>query len=113
MAIRHIGFILIVTLLIALSATEPAVADVEISPSINYRFGGGFEDANTDTSIHLDESQGYALVLDFDIQPAKQVEVYLSRQNTTMSSGGPFTGNPLFDVSVDYYHIGGLYLFEG
>ena len=113
MAIRHIGLIIIVTLLIALSATEPAVAGVEITPSIHYRFGGGFEDTNTDASIHLDESQGYGLVLDFGIQPAKQIEVYLSRQNTTMSSGGAFTGNPLFDVSVDYYHIGGLYLFEG
>ena len=113
MATRHIGFIFIVTLLIALSATGPAVAGVEITPLIHYRFGGGFEDTNTDASIHLDESQGYGLVLDFDIQPAKQVEVYLSRQRTTMSSGGPFTGNPLFDVSVDYYHIGGLYLFEG
>ena len=30
-----------------------------------------------------------------------------------MWAGGPFTGNPLFDVSVNYYHIGGLYLFEG
>src|SRR4030067_1798227 len=113
MAIRHIGLIIIVTLLIALSAINPALSGVEIPPSIHYRFGGGFEDTHTDARIHLDESAGYGLVLDFDIQPAKQVEVYLSRQRTTMSSGGPFTGNPLFDVSVDYYHIGGLYLFEG
>jgi hypothetical protein len=113
MLIRHTGFIFIVTLLIALSATEPALAGFEISPSINYRFGGGFEDANTDAHIHLDESAGYGLVLDFDIQPDRQVEIYLSRQRTKMSSGGPFTGNPLFDVSVDYYHIGGLYQFEG
>lgn len=113
MSIRHIGLIFIVTLLIALSTTEPALSGVEITPSLNYCFGGGFEDTNTDASIHLDESAGYGLVLDFDIQPDRQVEVYLSRQNTTMSSGGPFTGNPLFDVSVDYYHIGGLYLFEG
>ncbi|MBI5406400.1 MAG: outer membrane beta-barrel protein [Nitrospirae bacterium] len=113
MAIRHNGFILTVTLLIALSAIESAVAGVEITPSIHYRFGGGFEDADTATNINLDESAGYGLVLDFDIQPDRQVEVYLSRQNTTMSSGGPFTGNPLFDVSVDYYHIGGLYLFKG
>src|SRR3989304_5899921 len=113
MSIRHTGFIFIVNLLIALSAIEPAVAGVEITPLRHHRFGGGFEDANTGTSIHLDESAGYALVLDFDIQPDRQVEVYLSRQNTTMSSGGPFTGNPLFDVAVDYYHIGGLYLFDG
>lgn len=112
MSIQHIGLIFIVTLLIESSATEPALAGVEITPSINYRFGGGFEDTNTATNINLDESGGYGLVLDFDLQPDKQIEVYLSRQRTTMSSGGPFTGNPLFDVSVDYYHIGGLYLFE-
>ena len=97
----------------ALSATEPALSGVEITPSTSYRFGGGFKDTHTDTNINLDESAGYGLVLDFDIQPDRQIEVYLSRQRTTMSSGGPFTGNPLFNVSVDYYHIGGLYLFEG
>lgn len=113
MSIRNTGFICIVTLLIALSATEPALAGVEITPSIGYRFGGGFEDANTGANINLDESAGYGLLLDFDIQPAKQIEVYLSRQRTPMSSGGPFTGDPLFDVVVDYYHIGGLYLFGG
>ncbi len=111
MSIRHISFIFIVTLLIMLSTTEPVIAGVEITPSLGYRFGGGFEDANTGTNIHLDESAGYGLLLDFDIQPDKQIEVYLSRQRTTMSSGGPFTGDPLFDVVVDYYHIGGLYLF--
>ena len=113
MSIRHTGLIFLVTLLIASSATEPALSGVEITPSINYRFGGGFEDTNTYTNINLDESAGYGLLLDFDIHPDRQIEVYLSRQSTTMSSGGPFTGNPLFNVTVDYYHIGGLYLFEG
>lgn len=113
MLIRNAGFIFIAALLVVLSATGPALAGVEITPSVSYRFGGGFEDANTGTNINLDESAGYGLVIDFDIQPDKQIEVYLSRQSTTMSSGGPFTGDPLFDVVVDYYHIGGLYLFEG
>jgi len=94
-----------------LSATDPASAGGEITPSFSYRFGGGFEDSYTGADIHLDESAGYSLIMDFDIQPDKEIEVYMGRQRTTLSSGGPFTGDPLFNVVVDYYHIGGLYLF--
>ncbi|MGB8410062.1 MAG: hypothetical protein WCE58_09180, partial [Gallionella sp.] len=36
--------------------------------------------------------------------------VFLSRQDTRLTTTGTFTGNPLFDLTIDYYHIGGLYM---
>jgi hypothetical protein len=29
-----------------------------------------------------------------------------------LTADGTFTGDPLFDLSVEYYHVGGLYLIE-
>ena len=51
------------------------------------------------------------MLIDFDTEPDKQIEVFLSRQNTHLSTTGTFTGNPLFDLTIDYYHIGGIYMF--
>jgi len=51
-------------------------------------------------------------LVDVDLDPDRQIEFYLSRQSTTLSADGLFTGNPLFDLSVEYYHVGGLYLIE-
>jgi opacity protein-like surface antigen len=91
---------------------KPAIAGVEVTAFGGLRFGGGFEDANTGTSIELNDSGSYGLAVDFDLSQDQQIEIYLSRQSTALSAGGPFTGNPLFDLSVEYYHVGGLYLID-
>jgi opacity protein-like surface antigen len=43
----------------------------------------------------------------------RQIELYLSRQDTHLATSGTFTGDPLFDLTIDYYHIGGVYMLEG
>jgi hypothetical protein len=97
----------------SLPGAAAAEAGIEITPFGGFRFGGSFEDANTGDTIAIDEAGSYGLILDFDLEPSKQIEVYLSRQSTKLSSGGTVTGNPKFDLTVDYYHIGGLVLLEG
>jgi hypothetical protein len=109
---RYVGIVLVGSCLGVLGVATPAVAGVEITPFAGLRFGGGFEDTNTGTSISLNDSGSYGLVVDFDISPDQQIEVYLSRQSTTLTADGTFTGDPLFDLSVEYYHVGGLYLIE-
>jgi hypothetical protein len=38
------------------------------------------------------------------------IELYYSRQQTKLRADqGPFVSNPLFDVNVEYFHIGGTY----
>jgi len=87
------------------------VQAVEIAPFIGHRFGGSFQDSISSTGFEVADAASYGLVLDFDLEPNKQIEVYLSRQNTHLSTGDQlFTPNPLFDLTVDYYHIGGLYM---
>ncbi len=83
---------------------------VEVAPFAGHRFGGSFQDANTLSGFELADANSFGLMLDFDSEPDKQIEVFLSRQDTQLTSAGTFTGNPLFDLTIDYYHVGGLYL---
>jgi opacity protein-like surface antigen len=93
-------------------AVSSAAQMVEIAPFAGHRYGGSFVDTTTSTEFNVGDTAAYGLVLDFDTEEAgKQIEVYLSRQNTYLStSDSLFTPNPLFDLTIDYYHIGGLYM---
>jgi len=94
----------------SLSHTLPVQA-VEIAPFIGHRFGGSFEDSTNAIGFEVADAASYGLLIDFDLEPNKQIEVYMSRQNTQLSTNDPlFTPNPLFDLTIDYYHIGGLYM---
>jgi len=112
MSWRYVWTILFGICLGVLAAAPPVVAGVEVTPFAGLRFGGAFQDTNTGNQISLDESGSYGLVLDVDLDPDRQIEIYLSRQSTTLSADGTFTGNPLFDLTVEYYHVGGLYLID-
>jgi hypothetical protein len=95
--------------MLALLLTVPAQA-VEVTPFVAQRYGGSFEDYNTGADFAVADARAFGLALDFDLEPDKQIEVFLSRQNTNLTTSGTFTGNPLFDLTIDYYHIGGLYM---
>jgi len=98
--------------ILALCHASPANA-VEVSPYSGHRYGGSFMDSNTSAEFEVADAAAYGLALDFDLETDKQFEVLLSRQNTYLSTAGTFTGNPLFDLTIDYYHIGGIYMMPG
>lgn len=104
------NIVAIIPLLALIPAASSAALAVEVAPFTGHRYGGNFEDTNTAARFELADATGYGLVLDFDSEPDKQIEVFLSRQDTQLSTAGTFTGNPLFDLTIDYYHIGGLYM---
>ena len=101
--------LLIALSMLVLCIAAPAHA-FEIAPYTGHRYGGSFKDSNTLADFEVADAAAYGLVLDFDLEPDKQIEILLSRQNTSLSTTGTFTGNPLFDLTIDYYHIGGLYM---
>lgn len=106
---KNISAIIIVFVLTP--AVSSAAQGVEIAPFTGQRFGGSFVDTNTLTEFEVGDANAYGLMLDFDTDEAdKQIEIYLSRQNTHLATTGIYTGSPLFDLTIDYYHIGGLYM---
>ena len=100
----------IILALVLIPAVSPAAQAVEVAPLTGHRYGGSFKDTNTLSRFELAEAGSFGLLLDFDSEPDKQIEVFLSRQDTQLATAGTFTGNPLFDLTIDYYHIGGLYM---
>jgi hypothetical protein len=109
----------IAMLLFAACGLVPVAQAVDIAPFVGYRFGGNINVNNSGTTsgttteneskLELGDTTSYGLILDFDLDPQRQIEVYLSRQNTQLTPSQPFLGFSQFDLTVDYYHIGGLY----
>lgn len=84
---------------------------IEVTPFYGYRFGGDFEDAETGESFDIDESPAWGGILDVRLSELTQLEFYYSRQETELkSSDGLFDAARLFDIDINYYHIGGTYI---
>ncbi len=107
----HQTFYRAVVLLIAAMGCSTAAQAVDIAPFVAQRFGGSMDinDSGTGTGLELDDASSYGLVLDFDLDWQHQIEVYISHEDTQLQASQPFVGYSLFDLAVDYYHIGGLY----
>jgi hypothetical protein len=85
---------------------------VEVTPMIGTRFGGSFRDIATDAKLKVDESAAFGLAIDIAWDANTELEIYLSRQPTRLTSKQPVAAGSLVDIDIDYYHIGGTYLFE-
>jgi opacity protein-like surface antigen len=93
-----------------LFAVSASAADVEITPFAGYTMGGDFTDTTTGTSLSLDDTSNYGIMIDIRQQEESWIELYFSRQQTQLrTDGGLLSGTALFDLDIDYYHIGGTY----
>jgi hypothetical protein len=82
----------------------PAMAgavDIEVSPLLGYRFGGQFHEETTDSDVDLKESAAFSLAVDVEYAPDQMVEVFYSRQSTSIEDTS-------FDVDVEYFQLGGV-----
>ena len=90
----------------AVNAQEKAAVDqIRITPFLGYRAGGEFEDANTGTTLDLDEAQSYGLIFSKGAEDA--LEFSISRQPTKLEASGEVRSSDLFDVDVFNYMLGG------
>lgn len=104
-------------LLVAAGGVVPLAQAVDITPMVGYRMGGDVSvidngtttGTTTEFELELDDATSYGLILDFDLDYQRQIEIYLSRQKTRLAARQPFLGYSEFDLTVDYYHIGGLF----
>ncbi len=94
---------------LAVGLAQAGYADtIEITPFYGYRFGGEFEDADTGEHLDIRDSPCWGGILDVRLSKISQLEFYYSRQETELTfDEGLFASTKLFDLDVDYYHLGG------
>lgn len=90
-----------------LIASSAHAESVVITPFIGYGIGGQFEETTTESTLELDESSLYGLSVNFNAPQGGQYEIFYSRQETTLTSGGFAPRSALFDMDINYLHIGG------
>ena len=88
-------------------AWAQAAGRFEITPFYGWQFGGGVAVIGGD--LEIKDAAVYGVILDVTMRPGTQLELSYSRQETELQSN-PF-GLPretLFDMTVEYWQIGGL-----
>ena len=109
---KNLTFARLTLALLALMVVPATVrgADFEITPFVGYTMGGELRDPASGAILDIDEQRDYAIALDINQTSDSQIELYYSRQQTRLKGGGGlFAGNPLFDLDIEYFHLGGTY----
>ena len=95
--------------LVSLCLLPASAQGFGITPFTGYRFGGEFEDINTGTELKLSEEQTYGIIFDRKMASGDIMEFYYSKQPSSLLASGAVTPGALFDIDVEYYHLGGKY----
>ena len=84
----------------------------QLTPFAGYRFGGTFEDEETEVEYELDDSPAFGLILNFPSRGNTEWEIYYSKQSTEVDIAGFVPGENALDMDVEYLQVGGTYLFQ-
>jgi hypothetical protein len=96
-----------------LAAVTPLRAQtVELAPFAGYRFGGSFAALDSGGPAEVRESAAFGAALAVRVSEDGEVEALFAWQDTRLQAGGFFTSQPLFDLRVETYQLGGNYLFR-
>lgn len=97
-------------LILALGVSVSLAAEVEVTPYLGFQAGGGFDTREGD--LNVDPGANYGLVVSFRTRHDGLVELLYSRQPTTLELDGVLESGTLFDLTVEYFHFGGLWEIE-
>ena len=88
--------------------------DLELTPMFGYTFGGEFdyEEGEYDETIEISEGSSIGFRLGYNVGYNSQIEFIYSHQETEITGGDLFPRDALFDLDVDYFHIGGSLLWN-
>jgi hypothetical protein len=95
----------------ALLQAQEAVT--EITAFGAYRFGGTFEEDESDASYELNDSPSFGLILNFRHKDPTQWEIFYSQQQTEAEFSGATGNDPEVDIDLHVLQLGGTYQWEG
>jgi hypothetical protein len=82
----------------------------EITPFLAVQGGGDFKDETTGAELEIEPSVAGGLIVGFPWEENSDLEFYISRQPTEVK---PETGSgQTFDLSMNYFHVGGTVRLE-
>ena len=87
--------------------------DFELTPYGAYRVGGEFDETDGPLSIDLDDSESFGFIFNARHSPVTQWEILYSREETSADASGLGLSDPAPDLTVEYLHAGGTYLWDG
>ena len=85
----------------------------ELTPFAGYRFGGAFEEEDTDRTFDLEESNAHGIILNIREGPNTQWEVLYARQSAGVDVEPPLAEGPAPELDIEYLHFGGTVLSRG
>ena len=103
----------LVLLVVAAAVVSPvtaAAAGLELAPFLGYAVGTKLDTAPGGLETKLNDDWSYGLALDIPTGGPIQVELWYLHQGTDLQTDG--SGLKLFDVDVDYYHVGVVQFWE-
>ncbi|WP_286263023.1 hypothetical protein [Thalassotalea atypica] len=97
-----IVFTLFSTQLVAQESIE-----LELTPLFGYRFGGEFDDEQSNSTIELEDGNSYGLLTSWAYDQSRQGELLVSHYDSAFSS--ELTNNVFnpSDIGITYIHLGG------
>jgi hypothetical protein len=88
-------------------------ANTEITAFGAYRFGGTFEDEQSDASYELEDSPSFGLILNIRDKHNTQWEIFYSQQQTEAEFLGGTVNDPEVDIDLHVLQLGGTYQWDG
>ncbi len=109
---------LLIAALLWICYSTPAAAQVEpqkfeITPYAAYRLGGSFDEKDGDGRVELNDSNAMGLIFNVKAHYNGQYELIYARQSTDADTRGFLANDPTIDMDIEYFQIGGTYLFDG
>jgi len=99
------------------AAALSSAQTVEITPWAGYRVGGSFDllAANSDETVgglEVKDAGAFGFSVAVQVADDGELEALFARQSTRLQADGFFTSQPLFDLAIETYQLGGNYLFR-
>jgi hypothetical protein len=99
---------LVVLALLSLASSSSDALDNGITLYAGRRFGGSFQEVNTNAKLKLGEGSAFSAAIDFGVDATRQIELFISRQNSILSLAN---GSSL-PIRISMVHIGGTNFFD-
>ena len=105
--------VLFATMFLFPALLQAQEAGIELTAFGAYRFGGTFEEQQSEAEYELNDSPGFGLILNLPHKDPTQWEILYSQQQTEAEFQGATPNDPVVDIDLHVLQLGGTYQWEG